>query len=94
MVDPLSYFSLQAVFHDRCNKDRGMCYPDLGMMHINQPLLLIGKDSQCTLSGFPLSRERERGPLPYVKCVECVVNKNPFHSFVPSVSVNILYCTV
>ena len=27
MVDPLSYFSFQAVLHDWCNKDRGMCYP-------------------------------------------------------------------
>ena len=27
MVDPLSYFSFQPVFHDWCNKDRGMCYP-------------------------------------------------------------------
>ena len=91
MVDALSYFSFQAVFHDRCNKNRGMCYPVLGMMHIKEPLLLIGKDSQCSLNGFPLSPS---GPLPYVKYVECVVNKNPFPSFFPSVSVNILYCTV
>ena len=27
MVDPLSYFSVQPVLHDWCNKGRGMCYP-------------------------------------------------------------------
>ena len=27
MVDPLSYFLFQPVFHDWCNKGRGMCYP-------------------------------------------------------------------
>ena len=26
-VDPLSYFSFQPVFHDWCNKGRGICYP-------------------------------------------------------------------
>ena len=34
---------------------RGMCYPVCGMMHIKQPLLLIGKSSSCGGSGFPLS---------------------------------------
>ena len=33
-VDPLSYFSFQPVLHDWCNKDRGMCYPVCGMVHI------------------------------------------------------------
>ena len=57
MVDPLGYFSFQQpVPHDWCNKGRGMCYPVCGMMHIKQPLLLIGKSS-----GFSLS-----GSLPYV----------------------------
>ena len=36
MVDPLSYFSFQPVFHDWCNKGCGMCYPVCGMMHIKQ----------------------------------------------------------
>ena len=54
-VDPLSYFSLQPVFHDWCNKGRGMCYPICGMVHIKEPLLLIGKSSLCGGSGFPLS---------------------------------------
>ena len=33
----------------------GMCYPVCGMMHIKEPLLLIGKRSLCGGSGFPLS---------------------------------------
>ena len=49
-VDPLSYFSFQPLLHD-C----GMYYPDRGMMHIKEPLLLIGKSSPCGGSGFPLS---------------------------------------
>ena len=50
-----------------------------GMVHIKEPLLLVGKSSPCGGSGFPLSRYLN-GPLPYVrrhitvtKCVECVV---------------------
>ena len=42
MVDPLSYFSFKPVLHDWCNKGRGMCYPFCGMIHIKEPLLLIG----------------------------------------------------
>ena len=42
-VDPLNYFSFQPVLHDWRNKDRGMCYPVCGIVHINEPLLLIGK---------------------------------------------------
>ena len=65
MVDPLSYFSFQPVLHDWCNKGRGMCYSVCGMMHIKQPLLLIGKNSSCGSSGFPLSRYLT-GHLPHV----------------------------
>ena len=54
-VDPLSYFSFQPVFHDWCNKGRGMRYPVCEMMHRQKPLLLIGKSSLCRGSGFPLS---------------------------------------
>ena len=43
MVDPLNYFSFQPVLHDLCNKGCGMCYPVCGMMHIKEPLLIIGK---------------------------------------------------
>ena len=45
MVDRLGYFSFQPVPYDWCNKDRDMCYPVCGMMHIKEPLLLIGKSS-------------------------------------------------
>ena len=54
-VDPLSYFSFLPVLHDWCNKGRGMCYPVCGMMHIKEPLLLIGNSSPSGGSGFPLS---------------------------------------
>ena len=55
MVYPLSYFSFQPMLHDWCNKGRDMCYPVYGMVHIKEPLLLIGKRSPCGGSGFPLS---------------------------------------
>ena len=54
-VDPLSYFSFQSVLYDWCNKGRGMYYPVYGVMHMKEPLLLIGKSSPCGGSGFPLS---------------------------------------
>ena len=55
MVDPLSYFSFQPVLCDLCNKGRGIYYPVCGMVHIKEPLLLIGNNSPCGGSGFPLS---------------------------------------
>ena len=55
MVDPLSYFSFQQVFHDWCNKGRGMCNHVYEMVHIKEPLLLIAKSSTYRGSGFPLS---------------------------------------
>ena len=57
MVDPLSYFSFQPVLHDSCNKDGGM-------MHIKEPLLLIGVSTHVAAAGF-LSRYLN-GLLPYV----------------------------
>ena len=50
MVDPLSFISFQPVLHDWCNKDRGMCYPVSGMMHLKEPLL--SNSSPCGGSGF------------------------------------------
>ena len=47
-------FSFQPVLHDWCNKGCGMCYPVCGIVHIKEPLLIIGK-SLCDGSGFPLS---------------------------------------
>ena len=52
---PPGPFSFQPVLDDWCNKGRGMCYPVCGMMHIKEPLLLIGKSSLCGGSGFPFS---------------------------------------
>ena len=39
--------------------------PVCGMMHVKEPLLLIGKSSPCGSIGFSLSRYLN-GPLPYV----------------------------
>ena len=52
---PLSYFLFQPVLHNWCNKGCGLCYPVYGIVHIKEPLLLIGKSSPCGGSGFPLS---------------------------------------
>ena len=62
-IDPpwdglMSYFSFQPVLHDWCNKGRGMCYPVCGMVHIKEPLLLIGNSSPCGGSGFPPSQSK------------------------------------
>ena len=55
MVALLCYFSFQPVFHDWCNKDRGVCYPVCVVMYIQEHLLLIGKSSPCGGRGFSLS---------------------------------------
>ena len=44
---PIELFLVKPVFHDWCNKGRGMYYPVCGMMHIKEPLLLIDKSSLC-----------------------------------------------
>ena len=54
-IDPLIYFSFQPVLQDWYNKGHGMCYPICGMVHIKEPLLIIGKSSPCSDSGFLLS---------------------------------------
>ena len=72
MVDPLIYLLFIPVLHDWCNIGRGMCYPVNRMMHIKEPLLLIGKSSTFGGSGF-LSRYLN-GPLPYV-CRHITGNK-------------------
>ena len=51
MVDTLSYISFQPVLHDWCNTDRSMYYPVCGMVHIKEPLLLIGKSGTCSGGG-------------------------------------------
>ena len=44
----------------------GMCYPVCGIVHIKEPLLLIGKSSLCGSSGFPPSISWP--VLPYYFC--------------------------
>ena len=77
MVDPLSFFLFQSVFHDWCNK--GMCNPVCGMVHVKDPLLLVKKGSLCS-GGSGFSHSLSEWYLPYVrrhitvlKCVECVI---------------------
>ena len=77
-IDPswwtIILFSLQPVLHNGCNKGRGMCYPVCGMVHIKEPLLLIGKSSPFSADSSFLSRYLN-GPLPYVRR-HITVNKN------------------
>ena len=49
MVDSLSYFSFQPVFHDCCSKGHGIVS---GMLHIKEHLLLIGKSSHVAAADF------------------------------------------
>ena len=86
-------FSFQPVLHDWCNKGRGMCYPVCGMMHIKEPLLLLGKSSPCGGSGFPLSLSEWSFticPTPYNRkenVLSASLNKT-FPSFLPKVKRN------
>ena len=50
--EPMDVFHVPAVLYDWCNKGRGVCYPVCGMVHIKEPLLLIGKSSPYGGSGF------------------------------------------
>ena len=51
---PIKLFLVPAISH-RVTKARGMCHPVCGMMHIKEPLQLIGHSSPCGGSGFPIS---------------------------------------
>ena len=88
-VDPLSYFSFKPVLHDWYNKGRGMCYPVCGIVHIKEPLLLIGKSSLCGGSGFPFSLSEWSLTIcltPYNRKIDVLsasLNKT-FPSFLPS----------
>ena len=52
---PIELFLVPASAPGYVLKGRGMCYPVCGMVHIKEPILLIGKSSLCGGSGFPLS---------------------------------------
>ena len=56
-----------------------MYYPVCGMMHIKEPLLLIGKSSPCGSSGFPLSLSE----WPFTICP--TLNKTLLPSFLKEV---------
>ena len=85
---PRELFLVPAMLHDWCNKGRGVCYPVCGMVHIKEPLLLIGKSSPCGSSGFTFSLSewslaiwRQTCLISYnckYKCVECVVKTCPY----------------
>ena len=53
------------VFIINYRTSRGMCYPVWGMMHIKEPVLVIGKSTPYSGgSGFPVYLS---GPLPYFR---------------------------
>ena len=52
---PIELFLVPASDPQLVYKCRGMCLPVCGMVHIKEPLLLIGKNSPYGGSGFPLS---------------------------------------
>ena len=53
LLFPINSYSLfQPLLHDWCNKGCGMCYHVCGMVHIKEPLLLIGKSNLCGGSGI------------------------------------------
>ena len=54
-VIPLA-LSFQPVLHDWYNKCCGMCYTVCWIMHIKEPLLLIGKSSYVVAAAVFLSR--------------------------------------
>ena len=68
-----------------------MCYPVCGIMHIKEPMLLIGKSNPCSVgSGFPFSLSEwffTIYPTPYnrkfTNVLSASLNKT-FPSFPPS----------
>ena len=66
---------LQAVLHHRYNNGRGICCPVCVIVHIKEPLLLIGKSSPCGDSSF-LSLYVNGHLTIAKKCVECIVKLN------------------
>ena len=55
-IDPSRWTNWAISRSSQCSTTGGMCYHVCGMVHIKEPLLLIGKSSPCSGgSGFPLS---------------------------------------
>ena len=70
---------------------RGMCYPVCNILHIKEPLLLIGKSIPCGGSGFSLSLSEwyfTICPTPYTrkKNVSSASLNKIFPSFLPYIS--------
>ena len=76
---PIELFLVPASVPRLVYKGCGMCFPVCRIVHIKEPLLLIGKSSSCGSSGFPLLLSEWSftiGQTSYnhkIKYVECVV---------------------
>ena len=89
---PIKLFLVPTSAPQLVNKSCGICYPVCGMMHIKEPLLLIGKSSPCSAdSRFPLLLYEWSFticPTQYT-CMKNVLSaslKKTFPSFLPSFS--------
>ena len=51
-IDPSWGEPIELFLIPSSNKGRGMCYPVCGMVHIKEPLLLIGKIGYAAAAGF------------------------------------------
>ena len=60
-----------------------MCYLVCGMVHIKEPLLLIGKSSPCGGSGFPLSLSE----WPFTICPTPYVESSDIYTVYPHILV-------
>ena len=74
-------FKFQPEHHNWCNKSRGMYYPACGIVHIKNPLLLVGKNSPCSGGcGFPLNNPStihfKITFIPYIR-IEIMLLKTP-----------------
>ena len=64
-VDPLSYFSFQPVFHDWCNKGRGMYYPVWDDAY--KRTLAANRNVVAYVEAAGFLSSYLSGPLPYVR---------------------------
>ena len=73
-----------------------MCYPVCGMVHIKEPLLVIGRSSPCGGNRFPLQLSEwffTIDPMPYnCKLNVLSVSLNRNISFLPNKGCDVLSC--
>ena len=74
---PIELFSFQPVLHDWYNKGHGMCYPVCGMVHIAEPLLLIGKSSLCGRIGHMV---KDHSDSEKAMCCHCYMGFSLFYN--------------